>query len=94
METRAGLFGENRALPGSIDPKAISIAYLYRSAPVPVNIQFNVEFEGVNREEAIYVGTTPCCNQRSDGCGLDGSAFEQWCGARDFSIRQDGKTNS
>lgn len=51
VEPRAGLLGEKRgSLPGTIDPKAYR---LYRSSPVLVNIQLNIEFEGVNREEAI-----------------------------------------
>ena len=34
-------------------PQGLSVAYFYRSAPVPVNMQLHVEFEDVSKEEAI-----------------------------------------
>jgi len=40
-------------ITGNHRPQGLSIAYLYRFFPVPVNIQLNVESEVVNREEAI-----------------------------------------
>lgn len=46
-------WGEERFFTRNHRPQGLSIANLYRSAPVSVNIQLNVEFEGVNREEAI-----------------------------------------
>lgn len=46
-------WGEERFFARDHRPQDLSIAYFYRSAPVPVIMQLNVEFEGVNREEAI-----------------------------------------